>query len=100
MRELGMWDAGMGIGDAFSDVEAFFGKCKYSDCKHQNEPGCAVRESLNNGKLEIKRWESWLKLQKELAHLEARKEGKERLMEKQWGRQIAKFQKEFYKGRI
>ena len=97
MRSLSLWEADSGMEIMFGDVEELVRLCRFHDCKHQNEPGCAVRESLNTGKLEINRWESWLKLQKELAHLEARKEGKQRLMEKQWGRQIAKFQKEFYR---
>jgi len=78
-------------------VEDLTALCRFHDCKHQNEPGCAVREALNSGKLEMKRWESWLKLQKELAHLEAKKEGTVRLQEKKWGREIAKYQKQLRK---
>ena len=99
MRSLSLWEADSGMEVMFGDVEELTELCRFHDCKHQNEPGCAVREALDTGKLGIKRWESWLKLQKELSHLEAKKEGKLRLQEKQWGRQIAKFQKEFYKGR-
>lgn len=43
MRELGMWDASKGLGEAFDDVEHFLGLCRFSDCRHQTEPGCAVR---------------------------------------------------------
>lgn len=99
MRSLSLWEADTGIEVMFGDVEELTKLCRFHNCKHQNEPGCAVREAISTGKLEMKRWESWLKLQKELAHLEAKKEGKLRLQEKQWGKQIAKFQKEFYKGR-
>jgi ribosome biogenesis GTPase len=81
----------------FGDVEELVKMCRFHDCKHQNEPGCAVREALSSGELEMERWESWLKLQKELAHLEAKKEGKVRLQEKQWGKQIAKLQKQISK---
>jgi ribosome biogenesis GTPase / thiamine phosphate phosphatase len=100
MRSLSLWEADAGIEVMFGDVEELTNMCRFHDCKHGNEPGCAVREALGTGKLEMKRWESWLKLQKELAHLEAKKEGKLRLQEKQWGKQIAKFQKEFYKGGV
>ena len=98
MRSLSLWEADTGIGVLFGDVEELTKLCRFHDCKHQNEPGCSVREALDDGKLEMKRWESWLKLQKELVHLEAKKEGKLRLQEKQWGKQIAKFQKGFNKG--
>ncbi|KNY25152.1 hypothetical protein [Pseudobacteroides cellulosolvens] len=75
-------DEGMEI--MFGDVEEIVRSCRFYDCGHGNEPGCAVREALESGKLEEKRWNSWLKLQKEMAHLEAKKEGKLRLKEKQW----------------
>ncbi len=100
MRSFSLWEADAGMEIMFGDVEELVNLCRYNDCKHQNEPGCAVREALSTGNLEMKRWESWRKLQKELAHLEAKKEGKQRLLDKQWGKQMAKFQKEYYKGRI
>ncbi len=96
MRSLSLWEADNGMEIMFGDVEELVKLCRFTDCKHQNEPGCAVREALDTGNLEAKRWESWLKLQKELAFLEAKKEGKARLQEKQWGKQISKLQKEFY----
>lgn len=99
MRSLSLWDSDAGMEVMFGDVEELIKLCRFHDCKHRNEPGCAVREAIDTGKLEMKRWESWLKLQKELVHLEAKKEGKLRFQEKQWGKQIAKFQKEFYKER-
>jgi ribosome biogenesis GTPase len=99
MRSLSLWEADAGMELLFGDVEELTKLCRFHDCKHQNEPGCTIREALGTGKLELKRWESWLKLQKELAHLEAKKEGKLRLQEKQWGKQISKFQKDFHKGR-
>jgi len=111
MRSLSLWEADAGMEVMFGDVEELTKLCRFHDCKHRNEPGCAVREALDTGKLEMKRWDSWLKLQKELAHLEAKKEGKLRLQEKQWGwsqakpaarpcsrgKQIAKFQRELRK---
>ncbi len=65
MRELGMWDEEEGIEKAFRDVEAFLGKCKFSDCKHQGEPGCAVKQAIRDGKLSQERWNSYQALQKE-----------------------------------
>ncbi|HEX3030194.1 MAG TPA: ribosome small subunit-dependent GTPase A [Clostridia bacterium] len=100
MRALSLWEAETGMEVMFGDIEELAVQCRFYDCRHENEPGCAIREALESGMLERKRWESWLKLQKELVHLEAKKEGKLRLKEKQWGKQIAKFQKELNKGRV
>jgi len=66
MRELGLWDASAGVASTFSDLEALFAQCRFDDCRHKSEPGCAVRAALEDGTLEPSRWESWRKLQKEL----------------------------------
>lgn len=94
MRELALWEADSGMEAIFGDVEELSKLCRFHNCSHGKEPGCAVKEALGTGRLDSKRWENWLKLQKELAHLEAKKEGTVRLQEKQWGKRIAKFQKE------
>ena len=65
MRELGMWDISEGLSDAFSDVEQFLGRCRFSDCKHEKEPGCAIRAAIDAGELDIARWESYQKLSEE-----------------------------------
>lgn len=65
MRELGMWDVSSGLGEAFSDVEQYLGKCKFSDCKHETEPGCAIKEAIANGDLSRERWESYIGLKTE-----------------------------------
>lgn len=72
MREVQLWIADEGLEEAFEDVTELFGRCRFSDCAHQSEPGCAVKEALANGTLAPERWESYLKLQAELAHLERR----------------------------
>jgi ribosome biogenesis GTPase / thiamine phosphate phosphatase len=66
MRELGLWDASAGVSATFADLEALFAQCRFDDCRHRAEPGCAVRAALADGTLEPSRWESWGKLQKEL----------------------------------
>lgn len=65
MRELGMWDVSEGLSGAFADVEQYFGKCKFSDCKHNSEPGCAVKAALESGELSRERWESYRSLKGE-----------------------------------
>lgn len=65
MRELGMWDNEGGIDTVFSDIEALTCQCKFSNCTHTNEPGCAVQKALSEGTLDMARWQSYLKLKKE-----------------------------------
>lgn len=62
MRELGMWDSGDGIGTAFADIEELSHACKYADCTHTAEPGCAVRRAIADGTLDETRLESYRKL--------------------------------------
>lgn len=65
MRELGIWDAGDGLTQSFADVEHYLGQCRFRDCSHQTEPGCAVKKAIQDGELSPKRWESYLRLQAE-----------------------------------
>lgn len=67
MRELGMWDSGNGIEAAFSDIEELAEMCRYSNCTHMSEPGCAIRNALEKGTLDVSRWESYRKLKTENA---------------------------------
>ena len=73
MRELQLWDADSGLESAFQDLESLAGECRFADCAHGREPGCAVRAALANGTLDVERFESWRKLQRELERL-ARKQ--------------------------
>ncbi|MEW9701600.1 ribosome small subunit-dependent GTPase A [Paenibacillus sp. SI8] len=75
MRELQLWDASEGLSASFQDIEELGANCFYQDCRHENEPRCAVKQALLTGDLEQERFNSYLKLQKELAYL-ARKEDK------------------------
>jgi len=59
MRELGIFDAEEGISEGFADVEDLFAKCRFSDCKHKTEPGCAVRAAIASGVLPQERWERY-----------------------------------------
>ena len=70
MRELGMWDASDGLEDAFADVERYLGKCRFSNCRHVREPGCAIRAAIAAGELDAARWESYRKLKAEAADRE------------------------------
>jgi len=72
IRELQLWDAGEGLEEAFEDVEEVAARCRFSDCSHEHEPGCAVRAAIEAGELPAERFASYLKLQRELEALEAR----------------------------
>jgi ribosome biogenesis GTPase len=73
MRELQLWDASEGLNSSFHEIADIAAECFYHDCKHQNEPDCAVKQALTDGTLDMERYNHYLKLQKELAYL-ARKE--------------------------
>ncbi len=65
MRELGMWDVSVGLGEAFDDIDRLFGQCRFSDCRHESEPGCAVKAAIASGNLTEARLESYRALQRE-----------------------------------
>ena len=72
LRELQLWEADEGLEEAFEDVAELAAGCRFADCAHETEPGCAIRAALAEGRLERERWESYVKLQRELEHLEQR----------------------------
>jgi ribosome biogenesis GTPase / thiamine phosphate phosphatase len=70
LRELQVWEGD--VDSAFSDVAELAAACRFTDCAHETEPGCAVREALDDGSLTPERWASYRKLQRELRSIEAR----------------------------
>ncbi|MFZ5497192.1 MAG: ribosome small subunit-dependent GTPase A [Verrucomicrobiota bacterium] len=68
MRELQPWDAAAGIAAAFDDVAAVAARCRFRDCAHTVEPGCAVQAALRDGSLEPARWEAWQRMQRAAAY--------------------------------
>ena len=65
MRELGMWDAASGVGQTFGDIEELAARCRFRNCSHLGEPGCAVRAAIRSGDLDSGRWQSYQKLKNE-----------------------------------
>jgi len=97
MRELGMWESGDGIqsavSDVFADIEEYLGTCKFSDCHHVSEPGCAVRKAIDCGEITQERWDSYEKLKREALYAEDKFEArKKRATESKelatWWRQV------------
>ena len=89
MRELGMCDVSEGLTDAFSDVESYLGRCRFSDCRHEGEPGCAIRAAIAAGELDIARWESYQKLKDEAIDRDEMLRRK-----REWSKGVAKFTKQ------
>ena len=91
MRELGMWGVTEGLEEAFSDVEKYLGKCRFRDCHHESEPGCAIRQAIDSGELDAARWESYRNLQSEAKYAD----DKQALLrqKQQWHKGIQKIKK-------
>jgi ribosome biogenesis GTPase len=68
LRELGLWESAEGVEAAFEDVETIATRCRFTNCRHENEPGCAVQEAIDNGELEAARLAGYHKLVREQAH--------------------------------
>ena len=85
MREIGVMGVEEGIEDTFSDIEALKCQCKFSDCEHRTEPGCAIRAALEGGSLDPERYQLYLNLQKESSNNAAKM------------KQIAKWKKQMKK---
>jgi ribosome biogenesis GTPase len=83
MRELGLWEAEEGVQATFTDIEALATGCRFNDCHHQNEPGCAVLEALRAGELANERLESYRKLVQEVAHQERQRDTQAQARQKQ-----------------
>jgi len=88
MREIGLWDAAEGFSAAFDDIEALSARCRFGDCKHEREPGCAVAAALARGALDEERFAGYRKLLRELAHEERRRDPQAMAAYRQHNRQI------------
>lgn len=93
LRAVGLLDGAGGLDRAFDDVTELIVRCRFSDCAHETEPGCAVRAALAAGDLPARRWESWLKLQRELAFEARRKDARLAAAERARGKRIDKIAK-------
>jgi ribosome biogenesis GTPase / thiamine phosphate phosphatase len=99
MRELQLWDVTQATRDAFEDVEALTGECHFTDCRHRDEPRCAVKAAVADGRLDAVRLSNYLKLQDELVTLDARKDARAVIDEKRRSKVMGKAIKQFQKQR-
>lgn len=98
MRELQLWTDDEGLGRPFQDIEDLATRCRFDDCSHEREPGCAVRAAVEDGTLDPRRLESFLKLRREVRFLALKKDVKtRRQQEKAAGRWFAARLKEVKK---
>jgi len=85
MREFQLWNESESVDSSFTDITALAQSCKFNDCRHREEPGCAVRQAIEEGTLEESRFASYLKLQREIAYLERKSDSQAQLAErKRW----------------
>lgn len=93
MRELQLWEGESSMDLTFQDVEALIKDCRFTDCQHDTEPGCQVKEALGNGELSEERFHSYLKLQREIAYEKRKLDQKAQLEEKSKWKRLTKNQR-------
>ena len=94
MRELQLWDGDASVQLVFDDIETLASQCLFSDCRHQDEPQCAVREGLIEGMIDSDRYESYEKLQKELKYQARRRDKRSEIMEKKKWKKLSRLASE------
>ena len=94
MRELQLWDGESGLHLAFADIETVASHCFFSDCRHQDEPRCAIRDALDEGVIDAARYESYEKLQKELTYLDRKRDIGSAIAEKKKWKKLSRIASE------
>jgi ribosome biogenesis GTPase len=97
MREIQMWGDEDDLQNVFHDIGTLANKCRFNDCQHHTELGCAVKAAIQRGELDAARLESYRKLQGELRHLASREEHSTRLEEREKWKKISQWRKEIRK---
>jgi len=99
MRELQLWDVAEGAKDTFDDIEALGAACHFTDCRHENEPRCAVKAAMAEGTLTVDRLASYGKLQEEMRLFDAKRDVRAQIQDKRRSKTIGKSLKQLYKDR-
>jgi ribosome biogenesis GTPase / thiamine phosphate phosphatase len=92
MRELQIWTGYEGISGNFTDIEELAQQCRFSNCQHQREPGCAVRQALQDGRLDESRFLNYLK------YMERKQDQREYIAEKEKWKKLTKAMRNYHKG--
>ncbi|GAA6618032.1 ribosome small subunit-dependent GTPase A [Scytonema sp. NUACC26] len=90
MRELQVWSGDEGLQETFADIEMLAQQCRFRNCQHEREPGCAVQQALDEGTLDYQRFLNYQKLQKELNYLARKQDQRLNLLEKERWKKIHK----------
>ncbi|HYL86285.1 MAG TPA: ribosome small subunit-dependent GTPase A, partial [Candidatus Angelobacter sp.] len=99
LRELQLWDADAGIAQAFSDIEMFAARCRFGNCRHEGEPGCAVQQAVETGTLDLARLENWRKVLREQAFLQRKMDPEARQEQKEYWKTVHRAQRQKYQQR-
>jgi ribosome biogenesis GTPase / thiamine phosphate phosphatase len=97
LRELQLWDAEEGLAQAFADINLLAGQCRFNDCRHETEPGCAVQAAVQAGTLDLARLENHRKLLREQEFLRRKMEPEVRSQEKQRIKRLTREAREIYR---
>ncbi|MEA5626811.1 ribosome small subunit-dependent GTPase A [Nostoc sp. UHCC 0251] len=97
MREIQIWAGDESLQGTFADIETLAAECRFRNCQHNNEPGCAVQEALLKGELDYSRFLSYQKLQKELNYLVRKQDQRAQLAEKERWKKINKAMRNHHK---
>lgn len=98
-RTVGLWADADDLAEGFADISELAKGCRFADCRHEDEPGCAVREALVDGRLEPARWDGWRRQERELRHLARRDDKALQRAEKDRWKAIHQSMRDFSKER-
>ncbi len=99
MRELQLWETGNTISELFDEIELLGKNCRFADCTHDEEPGCAVTEALENGSIAEGRVTSYFKLLREQAYMERKRDVKAKINSKKRTKHLSKLIRQIYKSK-
>jgi ribosome biogenesis GTPase / thiamine phosphate phosphatase len=99
MRELQLWDAADGVRETFEDIDEIARACRFTDCRHRDEPRCAVKAAVEAGQLQASRLESYLKLQGELTFLARQQDVRAEIEHKRRAKVMGKAAKQHIKSK-
>ena len=89
LREAQLWEGEDALGTVFDDIEQLALRCRFSDCAHLSEPGCAIKAALADGSLDRGRFDSYRKLQRELRAIAKKSDARLRIEDRKKWKQIA-----------
>ena len=99
MRELQLWTQNEGSRETFDNILELAQSCHFTDCRHRDEPRCAVKQAIEAGTLSADRLEGFFKLQDEMESLDARKDVRAQIDEKRKIKSVSQSLKKLYKSR-